>query len=209
MFNTNVDFIRHCLTIAGIPYEEPFYEVEYNKNFLNLFKEAVYELQKLVDFAFMYDTVEVNLPAGEYEVYIGKDVKYILDVYHSNGIRLKNLADIFYYVDFKEGVPLFYVFNDSKGVLVFDKKAKEDYTLKVRYVRYILEEDPHPLLFEAPEVLKHCFLYKVYFFIGDLEKCKLSYQYYLERAKLEMGLEKQKRAITTKIGLKWVYDGLW
>ena len=211
MFTSNADFIKHCLDYLNIPYEEPFTEIDYNqKIFIPLFKEALLECQKLVDFSGMRKELVIKLPAGSNYVFLDKDVKYFQAV-----IDYQTKTELPGYIysqitsDFQEGPPTAYYFDDNTGNLYFNHRADKDYKYYVIYYKFDLTSDPHFILNEAPELLKVMFMGKLYLYVGEIDKWVGCVKYSQDLAKLQRGLEKQKEMVKTTIRINWNYTGWW
>lgn len=212
MFNSNNEFITHVLDYQGIPYEEPFDQVEYNQRvFIPLFKEALLECQKLVDFSNMRSSSFYTLQQGTNYVTLGTNIKYIHSVIDNEtgdliqfGSPYANEAS-----QYQQGKPQFYYFADNEGKIYFDKIADREYKFIIIAYKFDLDSDPHFILQEAPELLRACFLAKLMLYLGKTNEWRIFLEQFYSLAKLQEGIEKQKKYIETRFKLNWNYNGWW
>ena len=212
MFATNADFITHVLDYQGIPYEEPFNDVEFNqKVFIPLFKEALLECQKLIDFSKMRHSENIVLSTGSNAINLGTNVKYIHSVIDSETGNLLQFGYPYAFESsqFLHGKPQAYYFSDADGKLYFNKIADKNYEFIVIFYKFDLDSDPHFILQEAPELLKTAFIAKLMLYLGRINEWKVFMDQFYMLAKLQQGMEKQKEYIGTRFKLDWNYNGWW
>lgn len=212
MFSKNVDFIKYVLDFNGIPYEEPFEEIEFNQRvFIPLFKETLLECQKLIDFSKMRKEAEYVLTENSHSIEIGQNVKYIYSVIEKDTGQILKFGFPYAKISsqFLEGKPTVYYFSDADGKIYFNKIADKDYHYIIIFYAFDLEEDPHFILQEAPELLKTGFLAKLMLYVGKIAEWRVFMETFYSLAKIQKGFEKQKEFLTTRINLDWPYSGWW
>ena len=212
MWKSNDEYIQHILKFAGVPYEEPLsLSTFYNSVYKPLFQEALLEIQKFINFSFMRKEGEFVLPAGKSSINLNtKNIKFIQAVFRKGSNKvLEGFEYAKYAGSLLVGNPTAYYFDDNAMTIYFNATPIEDIVYRIIYYEYDLDSDPHPVLNEAPEVLKYLYLAKIYLHLGEYDKYENAYQKYIALCKLEDGLEKIKKTRTTLLKLKHGYESWW
>jgi len=212
MWAKNEEYIKHVLTFAGVPFEEPLnLSTLFNTVFLPNFKEAILEVQKQINFSFMRNEIDITLPAGSSSVRLNTPhVKFIQAIFpRGSKFPLEGFDYAKYTGSLVTGNPSAFYYDDNNMTIYFNKIPMEDITYRVILYRYDLDSDPHPILQEAPEILKYLYLSKIFLQLGEHDKYEASYAKFIALSQREQALEKVKKARSTILKVYHGYEGWW